>query len=183
MYWIYVKWEKVTASGFQVCWEGELSYLAQTPSSNVIKISSLFYEIKCVCVCGTCECFVIGISAHPHEDCQTYNFFIVSTKFWNPSLFFILQTGGTEEVYKEQKRQQELENNYRFVWGESQEESQSSSTSDSDDVDIWAHSVHSVHLLWQWTPVETSGKGDSEVQLQIWKRAHMITTTAIKPGR
>lgn len=46
------------------------------------------------------------------------------------------QTGGTEEVYKEQKRQQELENNYRFVWGESQEESQSSSTSDSDDVDI-----------------------------------------------
>lgn len=51
-------------------------------------------------------------------------------------LLFLLQTGGTEEVYKEQKRQQELENNYRFVWGESQEESQSSSTSDSDDVDI-----------------------------------------------
>uniref|UniRef100_A0A673CY31 Endoplasmic reticulum lectin n=1 Tax=Sphaeramia orbicularis TaxID=375764 RepID=A0A673CY31_9TELE len=50
--------------------------------------------------------------------------------------FFCPQTGGTEEVYKEQKRQQELENNYRFVWGESQEESQSSSTSDSDDVDI-----------------------------------------------
>lgn len=46
------------------------------------------------------------------------------------------QTGGTEEVYNEQKRQQELENNYRFVWGESQEESQSSSTSDSDDVDM-----------------------------------------------
>lgn len=55
--------------------------------------------------------------------------------FKTPFLF-ILQTGGTEEVYKEQKRQQELENNYRFVWGESQEESQSSSTSDSDDVDI-----------------------------------------------
>lgn len=50
--------------------------------------------------------------------------------------FLIPQTGGTEEVYKEEKRQQELENNYRFVWGESQEESQSSSTSDSDDVDI-----------------------------------------------
>ncbi|KAM9859502.1 protein OS-9 isoform 1-T1 [Aulostomus maculatus] len=51
-------------------------------------------------------------------------------------LLINLLTGGTEEVYKEQKRQQELENNYRFVWGESQEEAQSSSTSDSDDVDI-----------------------------------------------
>ncbi|XP_068576699.1 protein OS-9 isoform X2 [Cebidichthys violaceus] len=51
-------------------------------------------------------------------------------------LLINLLTGGTEEVYKEQKRQKELENNYRFVWGESQEESQSSSPSDSDDVDI-----------------------------------------------
>ncbi|XP_059185535.1 protein OS-9 isoform X2 [Centropristis striata] len=51
-------------------------------------------------------------------------------------LLINLLTGGTEEVYKEQKRQQELENNYRFVWGESQEETQSSSTSDSEDVDI-----------------------------------------------
>ncbi|TNM88981.1 protein OS-9 isoform X1 [Takifugu flavidus] len=51
-------------------------------------------------------------------------------------LLINLLTGGTEEVYKEQKRQQELENNYKFVWGESQEESQASSTSDSDDVDI-----------------------------------------------
>ncbi|XP_040060588.2 protein OS-9 isoform X4 [Gasterosteus aculeatus] len=51
-------------------------------------------------------------------------------------LLINLLTGGTEEVYKEQKRQQELENNYRFVWAESQEESQSSSTSDSEDVDI-----------------------------------------------
>lgn len=47
------------------------------------------------------------------------------------------QTGGTEEVYKEQKRQQELENNYRFVWGEKQEETQSSGAADSDDVDFW----------------------------------------------
>ncbi|XP_054882754.1 protein OS-9 isoform X2 [Poeciliopsis prolifica] len=51
-------------------------------------------------------------------------------------LLINLLTGGTEEVYKEQKRQQELENNYRFVWGESQEETQSSSPTDSDDVDI-----------------------------------------------
>uniref|UniRef100_A0A3Q4C145 Endoplasmic reticulum lectin n=1 Tax=Mola mola TaxID=94237 RepID=A0A3Q4C145_MOLML len=52
-------------------------------------------------------------------------------------LLINLLTGGTEEVYKEQKRQQELENNYRFVWGEPQEESQSSSsTLDSDDKDL-----------------------------------------------
>ncbi|XP_024126364.1 protein OS-9 isoform X2 [Oryzias melastigma] len=51
-------------------------------------------------------------------------------------LLINLLTGGTEEVYKEQKRQQELENNYRFVWGENQEDSQSSSTSDSDDMDV-----------------------------------------------
>ncbi|XP_077430091.1 protein OS-9 isoform X4 [Vanacampus margaritifer] len=51
-------------------------------------------------------------------------------------LLINLLTGGTEEVHKEQKRQQELENNYRFVWGEGQEESQSSSNSDSDDVDL-----------------------------------------------
>ncbi|XP_034022575.1 protein OS-9 isoform X2 [Thalassophryne amazonica] len=51
-------------------------------------------------------------------------------------LLINLLTGGTEEVYREQKRQQELENNYRFVWGESKEESQSTSTSDSDDMDL-----------------------------------------------
>ncbi|XP_047438373.1 protein OS-9 isoform X2 [Mugil cephalus] len=51
-------------------------------------------------------------------------------------LLINLLTGGTEEIYKEQKRQQELENNYRFVWGESQEDSKSSSTSDSDDMDV-----------------------------------------------
>ncbi|XP_057701122.1 protein OS-9 isoform X2 [Corythoichthys intestinalis] len=51
-------------------------------------------------------------------------------------LLINLLTGGTEEVHKEQKRQQELENNYRFVWGEGQEDSQSSSNSDSDDVDL-----------------------------------------------
>ncbi|KAJ8258958.1 hypothetical protein COCON_G00179700 [Conger conger] len=51
-------------------------------------------------------------------------------------LLINLLTGGTEEVYKEQKRQQELENNYRFVWGEQQEEAQSTATSDSDDVDF-----------------------------------------------
>ncbi|XP_061894297.1 protein OS-9 isoform X1 [Entelurus aequoreus] len=51
-------------------------------------------------------------------------------------LLINLLTGGTDEVYKEQKRLQELENNYKFVWGEAKEESQSSSASDSDDVDL-----------------------------------------------
>ncbi|XP_066522332.1 protein OS-9 isoform X2 [Hoplias malabaricus] len=51
-------------------------------------------------------------------------------------LLINLLTGGTEEVYKEQKRQQELENNYRFVWGEKQDEGQSAGTSDSDELDF-----------------------------------------------
>ncbi|XP_017575747.1 protein OS-9 isoform X3 [Pygocentrus nattereri] len=50
-------------------------------------------------------------------------------------LLINLLTGGTEEVYKEQKRQQELENNYRFVWGEKQDQSQSAG-GDSDDLDF-----------------------------------------------
>uniref|UniRef100_A0A673I541 Endoplasmic reticulum lectin n=1 Tax=Sinocyclocheilus rhinocerous TaxID=307959 RepID=A0A673I541_9TELE len=51
-------------------------------------------------------------------------------------LLINLLTGGTEEVYKEQKRQQELENNYKFVWGDKQEESQSTGNSDSDETDF-----------------------------------------------
>ncbi|XP_043098225.1 protein OS-9 isoform X2 [Puntigrus tetrazona] len=51
-------------------------------------------------------------------------------------LLINLLTGGTEEVYKEQKRQQELENNYKFVWGEKQEDSQSTGNSDSDEADF-----------------------------------------------
>ncbi|XP_063071117.1 protein OS-9 isoform X2 [Engraulis encrasicolus] len=46
-------------------------------------------------------------------------------------LLINLLTGGTEEVYKEQKRQQELEDNYKFVWGgEQPDESQSVSSTD-----------------------------------------------------
>ncbi|KAM9483708.1 protein OS-9 [Clarias gariepinus] len=51
-------------------------------------------------------------------------------------LLINLLTGGTEEVYKEQKRQQELENNYRFVWGEKQDESQPAGTGESDELDF-----------------------------------------------
>lgn len=96
-----------------------------------------------------CSCFFCGV--------QHIELLVFHEKLFvlNP------QTGGTEEVYKEQKRQQELENNYRFVWGENQEESQSSSTSDSDDVDIWAHAVLLGLLFWWWTPVETDKKRES----------------------
>ncbi|XP_067832832.1 protein OS-9 isoform X2 [Heptranchias perlo] len=51
-------------------------------------------------------------------------------------LLINLLTGGSEEVYKEQQRQQQLEDNYRFVWGKSQEEAPSSSSTDSDDMDF-----------------------------------------------
>ncbi|XP_030632512.1 protein OS-9 isoform X2 [Chanos chanos] len=51
-------------------------------------------------------------------------------------LLINLLTGGTEEVYKEEKRQQELENNYKFVWGDTQEEKQSTGASDSDELDF-----------------------------------------------
>ena len=51
-------------------------------------------------------------------------------------VLLLRQTGGTEEVYKEQKRQQDLEDNYRFAWGQPQEEAQTSSPSDPDDVDL-----------------------------------------------
>ncbi|XP_031423946.1 protein OS-9 isoform X2 [Clupea harengus] len=60
-------------------------------------------------------------------------------------LLINLLTGGTEEVYKEQKRQQELEDNYRFVWGGEQPDDSQSATSsdgqttvvtDSDDLDL-----------------------------------------------
>lgn len=57
-----------------------------------------------------------------------------------------MQTGGTEEVYKEQKRQQELENNYKFVWGENQDENQSTGNSDSDETDFWAFSSSLKHF-------------------------------------
>ncbi|XP_064408474.1 protein OS-9 [Latimeria chalumnae] len=50
-------------------------------------------------------------------------------------LFVSLLTGGTEEAYKEQQRQQQLEDNYRFVWGKPQEETQTTNT-DSDDMDF-----------------------------------------------
>ncbi|XP_075708079.1 protein OS-9 isoform X2 [Rhinoderma darwinii] len=52
-------------------------------------------------------------------------------------IFFNILIQGSEDAHKEQKRQQQLENNYRFVWNPNSDDSKSTSTStDSDDVDI-----------------------------------------------
>ncbi|XP_056418566.1 protein OS-9 [Hyla sarda] len=52
-------------------------------------------------------------------------------------IFFNILIQGSEDAHKEQKRQQQLEDNYRFVWNQNNEDSKSTSTStDSDDVDF-----------------------------------------------
>ncbi|XP_077153887.1 protein OS-9 isoform X2 [Ranitomeya variabilis] len=44
---------------------------------------------------------------------------------------------GSEDAHKEEKRQQQLEDNYRFVWNQNNDDSKSSGASaDSDDVDF-----------------------------------------------
>uniref|UniRef100_A0A8C8RDL2 Endoplasmic reticulum lectin n=1 Tax=Pelusios castaneus TaxID=367368 RepID=A0A8C8RDL2_9SAUR len=51
-------------------------------------------------------------------------------------IFFNIVIQGMEEAHKEQRRQQELEDNYRFVWGQSQEERRTGSSSDSQEPDF-----------------------------------------------
>lgn len=52
-------------------------------------------------------------------------------------IFFNLLIHGTEDAHKGQKRQQQLEDNYRFVWNQNQDDTKSNSAStDSDDVDF-----------------------------------------------
>ncbi|XP_069826436.1 protein OS-9 isoform X2 [Dendropsophus ebraccatus] len=53
-------------------------------------------------------------------------------------IFFNILIQGSEDAHKEQRRQQQLEDNYRFVWNQNSDDSKSSSTSstDSDDVDF-----------------------------------------------
>ncbi|MGH0175035.1 UNVERIFIED_CONTAM: hypothetical protein FKN15_008599 [Acipenser sinensis] len=52
-------------------------------------------------------------------------------------ILITLLTGGTEEAYKEQQRQEELETNYRFVWGQKQEDAPpASNTDNSDEMDF-----------------------------------------------
>ncbi|KAM4702046.1 protein OS-9 [Discoglossus pictus] len=52
-------------------------------------------------------------------------------------VFFNILFQGTEEAHKEQKRQQQLEDNYSFVWNPNQDDSKTKSAStDSDEVDL-----------------------------------------------
>ncbi|KAM3935199.1 protein OS-9 isoform 2-T2 [Leptodactylus fuscus] len=52
-------------------------------------------------------------------------------------IFFNILIQGSEDAHKEQKRQQQLEDNYRFVWNPNKDDSKSSGTStDSDEVDF-----------------------------------------------
>ncbi|XP_072263351.1 protein OS-9 isoform X2 [Pyxicephalus adspersus] len=52
-------------------------------------------------------------------------------------IFFNLLIHGSEDAHKEQKRQQQLEDNYRFVWNQNQDDTRSNSAStDSDDLDF-----------------------------------------------
>ncbi|XP_054859447.1 protein OS-9 [Eublepharis macularius] len=48
----------------------------------------------------------------------------------------ILIQGTQREAHKEQQRQRQLEDNYRFVWGHSQEELPATGSADPDDVDF-----------------------------------------------
>ncbi|KAG8452552.1 hypothetical protein GDO86_004367 [Hymenochirus boettgeri] len=50
-------------------------------------------------------------------------------------IIFNILIQGTEEAHKEKKRQQQLEDNYRFVWNQDDPKSTSAAT-DSDDVDF-----------------------------------------------
>ncbi|XP_042307465.1 protein OS-9 isoform X2 [Sceloporus undulatus] len=51
-------------------------------------------------------------------------------------IFFNILIQGTEEAHKEQRRQRQLEDNYRFVWGRNQEELPAASSTDSDELDF-----------------------------------------------
>ncbi|XP_053157513.1 protein OS-9 isoform X2 [Hemicordylus capensis] len=51
-------------------------------------------------------------------------------------IFFNILIQGTEEAHKEQRRQRQLEDNYRFVWGPSQEELPAAGGTDLDELDF-----------------------------------------------
>ncbi|OCT95765.1 protein OS-9 [Xenopus laevis] len=52
-------------------------------------------------------------------------------------IIFNLLVQGTEEVHKERKRQQQLEDNYRFVWNQNQDDPKNTRTGgDTDDVEF-----------------------------------------------
>ncbi|XP_032993682.1 protein OS-9 isoform X2 [Lacerta agilis] len=51
-------------------------------------------------------------------------------------IFFNILIQGTEEAHKEQRRQRQLEDNYRFVWGRRQDELPAAGNADSDELDF-----------------------------------------------
>ncbi|XP_034958610.1 protein OS-9 isoform X1 [Zootoca vivipara] len=51
-------------------------------------------------------------------------------------IFFNILIQGTEEAHKEQRRQRQLEDNYRFVWGRRQDELPAAGSADSDELDF-----------------------------------------------
>ncbi|XP_061470686.1 protein OS-9 isoform X2 [Rhineura floridana] len=51
-------------------------------------------------------------------------------------IFFNILIQGTEEAHKERQRQRQLEDNYSFVWGRSQEELPADGGADSDEMDF-----------------------------------------------
>nr|XP_033793049.1 protein OS-9 isoform X2 [Geotrypetes seraphini] len=51
-------------------------------------------------------------------------------------IFFNILVHGTEEVHREEKRQQQLEHNYRFVWDQNREETGTAGGADSDEMDF-----------------------------------------------
>ncbi|XP_030052450.1 protein OS-9 isoform X2 [Microcaecilia unicolor] len=51
-------------------------------------------------------------------------------------IFFNILVQGTEEVHREQKRQQQLEHNYRFIWDQNREETGTAGGTDSDEMDF-----------------------------------------------
>ncbi|XP_077185268.1 protein OS-9 [Paroedura picta] len=70
------------------------------------------------------------------EDDDTHWLSEEDTKNLKDIFLNILIQGTQREAHREQQRQRQLEDNYRFVWGHSQEELQASSSTDSDDVDF-----------------------------------------------
>ncbi|XP_063808386.1 protein OS-9 isoform X2 [Pseudophryne corroboree] len=51
-------------------------------------------------------------------------------------IFFNILIQGSEDAHKEQKRQQQLEDNYRFVWNKNDDSQSTSASTESDDVDF-----------------------------------------------
>ncbi|XP_053311748.1 protein OS-9 isoform X2 [Spea bombifrons] len=98
--------------------------LSQSSTESAVQAPSGKIEIKILTTGG----FGDDDNAHllSEEDTKTLK-----------DIVFNILVQGTEEAHKEQKRQQQLEDNYRFVWTQDQDDSKSTSAAtDSDDVEF-----------------------------------------------